>query len=74
MLEVNCFEARTPSGSMVLCLYPQTSVLAHDCVPNVVHTITPTNGKGERYRYYTISLVWERVTRVTIITSPCGLR
>lgn len=50
ILEVNGFEARSPSGSMVLCLYSRTAVLAHNCVPNTVHCITPTNEKGERYR------------------------
>ncbi|KAJ1521110.1 hypothetical protein ONE63_002812 [Megalurothrips usitatus] len=50
ILEVNAFEARTPSGAMALCLYPATSVLAHNCVANTVHSITPTNEKGERYR------------------------
>ena len=50
ILEVNGFEARTPSGSMVLCMYPETALLAHNCVANTMHTITPTNGKGERYR------------------------
>ncbi|XP_034245151.1 SET domain-containing protein SmydA-8-like [Thrips palmi] len=50
ILEVNGFEARAQSGSMVLCLYPKTSMLAHNCVPNTVHSIAPTNEKGERYR------------------------
>ncbi|KAK3925491.1 SET domain-containing protein SmydA-8, isoform A [Frankliniella fusca] len=50
ILEVNGYEARTPSGAMVLCLYPQAAIMAHNCVPNTVHCITPTNTAGERYR------------------------
>ncbi|XP_052132118.1 SET domain-containing protein SmydA-8-like, partial [Frankliniella occidentalis] len=50
ILEVNGYEARTPSGSMVLCLYPRAAIMAHNCVPNTVHCITPTNQAGERYR------------------------
>lgn len=57
ILEVNGFEARAQSGSMVLCLYPKTSMLAHNCVPNTVHSIAPTNLDGDRYRLAPVVVV-----------------
>lgn len=42
ILEVNAFEARTCSGYAVRGLYPKLAIMAHSCVPNVVHSIHPS--------------------------------
>lgn len=42
ILEVNAFEARTGSGYTVRVLYPKLAILAHNCVPNTMHTIYTT--------------------------------
>ncbi|XP_058446372.1 SET domain-containing protein SmydA-8 [Malaya genurostris] len=42
ILEVNAFEARTCSGYAIRGLYPKLAIMAHSCVPNVVHAIHPT--------------------------------
>lgn len=43
ILEVNAFEARTRNGYGVRGLYPKLAIMAHSCVPNVVHSIHPSN-------------------------------
>jgi len=43
LLEVNCFEARTKSGTSVRCLYPNLGVFAHSCIPNTAHSIYPSD-------------------------------
>ncbi|KAF5304563.1 hypothetical protein FQA39_LY09614 [Lamprigera yunnana] len=40
ILECNAFEARSKSGYPIRCLFPQLAILSHNCVPNIVHTIT----------------------------------
>ncbi|XP_055593100.1 SET domain-containing protein SmydA-8 [Uranotaenia lowii] len=42
ILEVNAFEARTTSGYSVRGLYPKLALMAHSCVPNIVHSIHPS--------------------------------
>lgn len=42
ILDVNAFEARTTSGYSVRGLYPKLAIMAHSCVPNVVHSIHPS--------------------------------
>ncbi|EDS26607.1 conserved hypothetical protein [Culex quinquefasciatus] len=42
ILEVNAFEARTSSGYTIRGLYPKLAIMAHSCVPNVVHSIHPS--------------------------------
>ncbi|XP_040170568.1 SET domain-containing protein SmydA-8 [Anopheles arabiensis] len=44
LLDVNAFEGRTGSGYSCRGLYPQLAIMAHNCVPNVVHSIHPSNG------------------------------
>ncbi|CAH0563390.1 unnamed protein product [Brassicogethes aeneus] len=39
ILEINAFESRTPSGSMLRCLYPKLAIMSHNCVSNVHHAI-----------------------------------
>ncbi|XP_055638361.1 SET domain-containing protein SmydA-8-like [Toxorhynchites rutilus septentrionalis] len=43
ILEVNAFEARTCNGYAVRGLYPKLAIMAHSCVPNVVHSIHPSH-------------------------------
>ncbi|XP_036329154.1 SET domain-containing protein SmydA-8 isoform X1 [Rhagoletis pomonella] len=50
ILEVNAFEARTPQGHALRCLYPITGILAHNCVPNTFRTIHPSEGYKIRLR------------------------
>lgn len=42
ILDVNAFEAQTSSGYAVRGLYPKLAIMAHSCVPNVVHSIHPS--------------------------------
>ncbi|XP_058819092.1 SET domain-containing protein SmydA-8 [Topomyia yanbarensis] len=42
ILQVNAFEARTCNGYAVRGLYPKLAIMAHSCVPNVVHSIHPS--------------------------------
>ncbi|XP_050101373.1 SET domain-containing protein SmydA-8 [Anopheles aquasalis] len=42
VLDVNAFEGRTCNGYSVRGLYPQLAIMAHSCVPNVVHSIHPS--------------------------------
>ncbi|XP_058056982.1 SET domain-containing protein SmydA-8 [Anopheles bellator] len=42
LLDVNAFEGRTCNGYSVRGLYPQLAIMAHNCVPNVVHSIHPS--------------------------------
>ncbi|KFB46177.1 AGAP007779-PA-like protein [Anopheles sinensis] len=44
ILDVNAFEGRTCNGYSVRGLYPQLAIMAHNCVPNVVHSIHPSEG------------------------------
>lgn len=41
-LEVNSFEARSPAGHFMRCIYPKTAIMAHSCVPNTTHVILPS--------------------------------
>ncbi|XP_037960921.1 SET domain-containing protein SmydA-8 isoform X2 [Teleopsis dalmanni] len=50
ILEVNAFEARTPEGYTFRCIYPNTAVLAHNCVPNVTRSVYPSEGYKVRLR------------------------
>lgn len=40
ILEVNAFEARTPNGNPVRCLYPKLAIFSHSCIPNLNHSIS----------------------------------
>ncbi|XP_053674864.1 SET domain-containing protein SmydA-8 [Anopheles nili] len=44
LLDVNAFEGRTSNGYSLRGLYPRLAVMAHSCVPNVVHLIHPSDG------------------------------
>lgn len=44
ILEVNAFEAKTPDGNSLRCLYPKLAILAHSCVPNTTHNTFPSEG------------------------------
>lgn len=46
ILEVNAFEARTPSGSFIRCLYPKLAIMSHNCVSNIHHAVD-SQGTGE---------------------------
>jgi hypothetical protein len=43
ILEVNAFEAKTPNGDFVRCLYPNLAILTHSCTPNTTHAIHPSD-------------------------------
>lgn len=44
ILEINAFEARTPSRySAIRCLFPKLAILSHNCISNIHHAI---DGKG----------------------------
>ncbi|CAG9858601.1 unnamed protein product [Phyllotreta striolata] len=43
ILEINAFEARTPEGNAIRCLFPKLAILSHSCVSNIHHAI---DGKG----------------------------
>ncbi|XP_055542478.1 SET domain-containing protein SmydA-8 [Wyeomyia smithii] len=43
ILAVNAFEARTNCGSAIRGLYPKLAIMSHSCVPNVVHSIYPSD-------------------------------
>lgn len=42
ILDVNAFEARTPTGYGIRCLFPKLAILSHNCVSNIHHAIDPT--------------------------------
>lgn len=44
ILDINAFEVRTAKGYSGRGLYPRLGVMAHSCVPNVVHSIHPSDG------------------------------
>ena len=44
ILEVNAFEARTVNGYSVRCLFPKLAIHSHSCIPNVSHSIFPSDG------------------------------
>ncbi|EDW52515.1 SET domain-containing protein SmydA-8 isoform X1 [Drosophila sechellia] len=50
VLEVNAFEARSPKGYPLRCLFPYTGILAHNCVPNTARSIYPSEGYKIRLR------------------------
>uniref|UniRef100_A0A1A9WNY3 Uncharacterized protein n=1 Tax=Glossina brevipalpis TaxID=37001 RepID=A0A1A9WNY3_9MUSC len=50
ILEVNAFEARTTQGYALRCLYPITGILAHNCVPNTIRSIYPSEDFKIRLR------------------------
>ncbi|KAI4472068.1 set and mynd domain containing arthropod-specific member 4 isoform a [Holotrichia oblita] len=53
ILDINSFEARTQSGNMIRCVYPNVAVLSHNCVSNITHSIyTDGWGTPEDYRVY----------------------
>ncbi|XP_060522635.1 SET domain-containing protein SmydA-8 [Cylas formicarius] len=39
ILEINAFEARTPSCYMIRCLFPKLAILSHNCVSNIHHAV-----------------------------------
>lgn len=39
ILEVNAFEAKSAKGNKVRCIYTNSCVFAHSCVPNTTHSI-----------------------------------
>jgi hypothetical protein len=43
ILEINVFEARTPMGYDLRCLYPKLAIFAHSCCPTVTHTMWPSD-------------------------------
>ncbi|KAH1015916.1 hypothetical protein HUJ04_007226 [Dendroctonus ponderosae] len=46
ILEINAFEARTPSCYAIRCLFPKLAILSHNCVSNIHHAVD-CNGDGE---------------------------
>ncbi|KAL1497897.1 hypothetical protein ABEB36_008780 [Hypothenemus hampei] len=46
ILEINAFEARTPSCYTFRCLYPKLAILSHNCISNIHHTVD-CQGNGE---------------------------
>lgn len=43
ILEVNTFEARTPKGDAIRCLYTKLAISSHSCTPNTTHAIHPSD-------------------------------
>lgn len=45
ILQVNAFEGKTSFASdcNVQCLFPKSAIAAHSCVPNVTHSIYPSD-------------------------------
>ncbi|XP_050298383.1 SET domain-containing protein SmydA-8-like [Anthonomus grandis grandis] len=39
ILEVNAFEARTPSCYTIRCLFPKLAILSHNCISNIHHAV-----------------------------------
>lgn len=39
ILDVNAFEARTPSGYLIRCLFPKLAIMSHNCISNIHHAI-----------------------------------
>ncbi|XP_066259823.1 SET domain-containing protein SmydA-8-like [Euwallacea similis] len=46
ILEINAFEARTPSFYNIRCLFPKLAILSHNCISNIHHAVDCT-GNGE---------------------------
>ncbi|KAK4887586.1 hypothetical protein RN001_003857 [Aquatica leii] len=77
ILECNAFEARSKSGYPIRCLFPKLSILSHNCISNISHTIvcdenadyrvtvratTETKKGGELFSSYTYAL-WPTMVR-----------
>ncbi|KAJ8953591.1 hypothetical protein NQ318_003014 [Aromia moschata] len=63
ILEVNAFEARTPTGYLIRCLFPKLAILSHNCVSNIHHAIDcKGTGDSEDFSSYTYSL-WPTLVR-----------
>lgn len=45
ILQVNAFEGRTSFASdcNIQCLFPKSGITAHSCVPNITHSIYPSD-------------------------------
>ncbi len=45
ILQVNAFEGRTSfaSGCNIQCIFPKSGITAHSCVPNITHSIYPSD-------------------------------
>lgn len=39
ILDINAFEARTPEGYGLRCLYPKMAIMSHNCISNIHHAI-----------------------------------
>uniref|UniRef100_A0A1I8N459 Uncharacterized protein n=1 Tax=Musca domestica TaxID=7370 RepID=A0A1I8N459_MUSDO len=50
ILEVNAFEGRTLQGHSFRALYPITGILSHNCVPNTMRSIYPSEDYRIRLR------------------------
>ncbi|XP_061386995.1 SET domain-containing protein SmydA-8 [Musca vetustissima] len=50
ILEVNAFEGRTLQGHTFRALYPITGILSHNCVPNTMRSIYPSEDYRIRLR------------------------
>ncbi|XP_013101327.2 SET domain-containing protein SmydA-8 isoform X2 [Stomoxys calcitrans] len=50
ILEVNAFEGRTLQGYAFRALYPVTGILSHNCVPNTMRSIYPSEDYRIRLR------------------------
>ncbi|CAH1104725.1 unnamed protein product [Psylliodes chrysocephalus] len=50
ILEINAFEARTPEGYSIRCLYPKLAIMSHNCVSNIHHAID-CKGSGDADDY-----------------------
>lgn len=50
ILEVNAFEARTPMGYMIRCLFPKLAILSHNCISNIHHAIDCGGSGDDNYR------------------------
>lgn len=50
IIDVNAFEARSPYGYPIRCLYPKLAILSHNCVSNICHSIN-TLGTGTKDDY-----------------------
>lgn len=74
ILEVNAFEARAVSGSMIRCLFPKLAILSHNCISNIHHSVSPYGfnvvvrasidiaANSELYSSYTFAL-WPTLVR-----------
>lgn len=51
IIEVNAFEAPSPSGYPIRCLYPKLAILSHNCVSNIRHSVECTGtGTTDDYK------------------------